>query len=256
MDQAQYEDRDERAEMLAALEPEPPFNPADFASDDEPFDDTDQQDAATEPDYKALLREREERIAALEGETAAERQRREATEQRQREYDQQQAQAKQREWEQMYTQAVAHAETLPHREAVQYLAQFARWREQEALTWGQQVYTEKETIRLTNKAEKIAAKHGLPEEEVETLVRAAMTAGGDEGAIEAEAKRLKAREEKYMERVRKVEEDAKRQKAESARQKLGKSPVNRVPAGNRTAPRDVKPGSREQLAHLMGISPR
>ena len=127
-----------------------------------------------------------------------------------------------------------------------------RQREQEALNWGQQLFSEKETLRLTNKAEKIAAKHGLPEEEVETLVRAAMTAGGDESAIEAEAKRLKAREAKYEERARKVEEELKRQKAESARRKLAGSPVNRVGQGNRTAPSNVKKGTREHLAALLG----
>lgn len=243
---------DERQQMLDALQVDPPYDPADFQADDtEEVGVQAEEPDQSEPDPRQLLKEREAELERLRAEAEAERGKRSEYEQQVARQQAEQARQQQEAWNRARDEALSHARTLPYDQALQYLAEFSSQREAALMQWGTQLYTEKEVLRWTRQAEKIAAENGLPAEEVETLVRAAQTTG-DPATMTAEAKKIKARNSQLEEKVRALEEAIKRQKAESARQKLQKSPINRVGQGNRTAPSNVKKGTREHLAALLG----
>jgi hypothetical protein len=229
-----------------------PFDPSLLAVATE-AEESDTADAGAEdqaePDYKTLLAEREARIAELENETAAERKARQEREAQQAEYERQQYAAQMQAWEQQREQAIQHARTLRSDEALNYLAQFFGQREQAVFQWGQQHFTEKELIKLEKQAVKVASEYGLPEEEVEALVRAAASTGRAD-AMQSEAKRLKARTSKTQEELQSLREELNRIKAEGTRQKLSRS--TRVGQGNRAVPPKVKPGTDDHLRSLLG----
>lgn len=246
--------QDERDAILSALQPERPFDDDLIANpvteDGGESEQAGEQESEESPEdrYKRLEAERDQ----LRSEAEAERKRREEYETAEQQRTAQAVKQQQEAWERARQEALAHAETLPHRDAIRFMAEFNQQREAALFQWGTQLFQQIETERLNKQAAKIAADHGLPAEEVEALVRAAQISGNP-AAMQDEAKRLKARESKSEERVRALQEEINRIKADSARQKLANSPVNRVGSGNRTAPKTYKPGSREQLADLLGI---
>jgi hypothetical protein len=229
-----------------------PFDPSLLAVATE-AEESDTADAGAEdqaePDYKTLLAEREARIAELENETAAERKLREEREAQQAAYEQQQYQQRVQEWQAEFARAYEQARTMRTDEALNHLAQFHQQRE--AMLWGnyQQLHTERELARLEKQAHKVASEFGLPEEEVEALVRAAATTGRAD-AMQSEAKRLKARTSKTQEELQSLREELNRIKAEGTRQKLSRS--TRVGQGNRAVPPKVKPGTDDHLRSLLG----
>lgn len=200
----------------------------------------------------------EERLAEREAALADALTRAEAVERERDEYQslvqQNNARAQQEQaqkWQQEEAQAKAHAKTLPYEEAIEYMDGFRRYREEQVWKWGQDNFVEKTRLEWTKDAEKLARANGLPDEDVELLVRVA-SASGDKRAMQEEAKRLKARNETSTQGLRAVQEELARLKAEMARQNIVSSGAQRVGGqGAGSVPTTFTKGTRDHLRYEL-----
>lgn len=224
-----------------------PFDPSLIAVPTEPVDvepdDAVETEPETpdEPDYKTLLSQREQELENL-------RQRQAEWEAQQEAAAKQQFEAAQRAWNEEAQRIYAEAEQMPHREALAHIAQFQQRREASLWQYSSQLLSEKEAIRYEQQARKLVAEHGLPEDEVETLVRAATIAGKSD-AMKAEANRLKARYSPRDQEMQQLREEINRLKAAGTKEKLQRA--TRTGQGNRSVPPQVKPGTDQHLASLL-----
>lgn len=194
-----------------------------------------------EPDYKSLYQQTQEEAEKL-------RQRQAEWEAQQEAAAKQQFEAAQRAWNEEAQRVYAEAEQMPHREALAHIAQFQQRREASLWQYSSQLLSEKEAIKYEQQARKLVSEHGLPEDEVETLVRAATIAGKSD-AMKAEANRLKARYSPRDQELQQLREEINRLKAAGTKEKLQRA--TRTGQGNRSVPPQVKPGTDEHLASLL-----
>ncbi len=242
-------------EAFGYLEQQPPFDPSLIAQPVQ-YEEVDAPAADEQPDPAEELERYKARVAQLESETVAERQAREQLEQAQEERQAREAQARFQQWQGSETQAVEHAKTLAHGDAITYMRSFYAQREQALLGWGQETANEAQVLKWQREAEKVARAEGLADGDVEALVTAARTAGSAK-AIKAEAGRIKASKEASNREIRELREKLERMEAEQNRSRLANSPVARVgQGGSRSAPANVQAGSIDHLNMLLGDMPR
>lgn len=236
------------------LEQEPPFDPSLIAAPYQEPEAPDDEGGEAPVDPAEEARRWRERAEALEAEAKSEAERREALEAEQVRREAAEAEQRARAWQKAEQDAINHAKTLPHAEAIEYLDRFRREREGYLYQWGQELFTRQQQAQMREQAKKVAKDEGLGEEEVDFLVRAA-AAAGDPRAMKDEAKRLKARSEASMSEIRELRAKLERMEAEQNRARLASSPATRVGQGvTRAATKsNVEPGSTDHFRELLGL---